>query len=59
MPLGEHRGRERLVTRQLERFLGIDDVAGKVTVREALAQLDEVAKVKLQEVEDSKVKDRS
>ncbi len=54
IPLYEYKKKERIITKQIEQFLGIDDLTGKFSLREALAQLDEVAKINLQEIDDSK-----
>lgn len=45
LPLGEHKRKELVVSKQVEQFLGLDDLAAKFTLRDALKQLDEVAKV--------------
>jgi hypothetical protein len=54
VPLGEYKKKEQLVSKQVEQFLGIDDLAGKYTLRDALRQLDEVSKANLAELDDSK-----
>ncbi len=54
IPLYEYKRKERIITKQIEHFLGIDDITGKLTLKDALAQLDEVAKTNLQEIDDSK-----
>lgn len=54
IPLYEYKKKERIITKQIEQFFGIDDICGKFTLRDALNQLDEVAKINLQEIDDSK-----
>lgn len=54
IPLYEYKKKERLITKQIEQFFGIDDISAKFTLKDALSQLDEVAKINLQEIDDSK-----
>ena len=55
LPLAEYRKSDVLFTRHMEQFLGLDDLAGKFGVRDALRQLDEACKIgQLRELDDSK-----
>ena len=58
VPLADYKKRggncEHLITKQVERFLGVDELRGKFGARDALAQLDAVSKLSLAEVDDSK-----
>lgn len=54
LPLAEHKKKELVVSKQVEQFLGLDDLAAKFTLRDALRQLDEVAKANLAELDDAR-----
>ena len=54
VPLNEFKKKEFLFTKQLEQFLGLDDLASKYTLKDSLKQLEETSKLHLQEIEDQK-----
>jgi hypothetical protein len=54
VPLGDYKKKENVMSKQVEQFLGIDDLTTKYTIKDALKQLDEVCKVNVQEVDDSR-----
>jgi hypothetical protein len=54
IPLYEYKRKEKIITKQIEQFFGIDDLMSKFTLRDALNQLEEVCKINLQEIDDSK-----
>jgi len=54
IPLYEYKRKEKIITKQIEQFFGIDDLTSKFTLRDALNQLEEVCKINLQEIDDSK-----
>ena len=55
VPLTEYKTRENIVSKQIEHFFGIDDPssASKLSVRDVLKHLDELAKLNLDQVESS------
>lgn len=54
VPLHEYRKKENLITKQVEQFLGIDELNTKFSLSDALKQLEEVSKVNLVDLDDSK-----
>jgi len=54
IPLYEYKRKEKILTKQIEQFLAIDDLTGKFGIKDALNQLEEVCKINLQEIDDSK-----
>ena len=54
VPLNEYKKKENLITKQVETFLGLDELSVKFTVRDALKQLEEVSKLNIQEIDDTK-----
>lgn len=54
LPLGDYKKKELIVSKQVEQFLGVDDLAGKFSLRDALRQLDELSKANLSELDDAK-----
>ena len=54
VPLNEYKKKENFITKQVEKFLGLDELTGKFTLKDALKQLEEVSKMSIQEIDDSK-----
>ena len=54
VPLNEYKKRENIFTKQIEQFLGLDDLTSKFSLKDALRQLDEVCKINLPEIDDAR-----
>jgi hypothetical protein len=54
VPLNEYKKKENLITKQVEAFLGMDELSGKFGVRDALKQLEAVCQLNIQEIDDTK-----
>jgi hypothetical protein len=54
VPLGSYKKRENIITKQIEQFLGLDEFALKFTLKDAFKQLEEVSKINILDLDDSK-----
>lgn len=54
VPLNEYKKKENIITKQVESFLGLDDLSSKFSLKDAFKQLEELSKLNLQEIDDSK-----
>ena len=54
VPLNEYKKKEFLITKQIEQYLGLDDLNSKYSLKEALKQLDDASKLHLYEIDDQK-----